>query len=215
LVRVLDQGFFSHGFHRLDDGLDRVEVCCGHILRGCMPFLYLLLGPSASSRHKIHNMIKKKKKEEKKTWDLGHEPSALPTNHLPYTATNHLPYTAGDHEPSPLHSRRLKTQHHENSSSTSTNTALSVCCTRTLSELHPPTSRLTSLIMFLGPGVLVSWGRLALLHPLSARVSLPRLALARSATPSRPCYRPLGLQFAVGENSSTGYGLFLRSLRSR
>jgi len=42
------------------------------------------------------------------------------------------------HEPSPLHTRRLKTQHHEYLSSTSTNTALSVSCTRTLCELHPP-----------------------------------------------------------------------------
>jgi len=55
----------------------------------------------------------------------------------------------------------------------------------------------------------------ALLPPLFARASLPRLAFARSATPSRPCYRPLGLQFAVGANSSTGYGQFLRSLHLR
>ena len=113
-----------------------------------------------------------------------------------------------------LGTRRLKSQHHENSSSTSTTPALSVSCTRTLRVLHPP-SRLTSLIMSLGPGVLVSRGRLALLRPLSARASLPRLALARSATPSRPCYRWLGLQFAVGENLSTGYGRFLRSLHFR
>jgi len=53
---------------------------------------------------------------------------------------------------------------------------------------------------------------LALSLPLFARASLPRLAFARLATPSRPCYRRLGLQFAVGENSSTGYGRFLRSL---
>ena len=66
--------------------------------------------------------------------------------------------------------------------------------------------------MSLGPGVLVSRGRLALLPPLSTCVSLPRLALARSATPSRPCYRRLGLQFAVGENLLTGYSRFLRSL---
>jgi len=49
------------------------------------------------------------------------------------------------HEPSPLHTRRLKTQHHENSSSTSTNTALSVSCTRTLRELHPPPPALLPL----------------------------------------------------------------------
>jgi len=42
------------------------------------------------------------------------------------------------HEPSPLHTRRLKSQHHENSSSTSTTTALSVSCARTLRELLPP-----------------------------------------------------------------------------
>jgi len=69
--------------------------------------------------------------------------------------------------------------------------------------------------MFLGPGVLVSRGRSALSPPLFACASLPRLAFARSATPSRPCYRRLGLQFAVGENSSTGYGRFLRSLHFR
>jgi len=66
--------------------------------------------------------------------------------------------------------------------------------------------------MFLGPGVLASTGRLALLPPFSARASLPRLALARSATPSRPGYRGLGLEFAVGENLSTCYCRFLRSL---
>ena len=104
------------------------------------------------------------------------------------------------HEPSPLHTRRLKSQHHENSSSTSTNTALSVSCTRTLRELAPSPSRLASHSMFLGPGVLVPRGRSALHLPFSARVSLPCLALARSATPSRPCYRRLGLQLAVGEN---------------
>jgi len=69
--------------------------------------------------------------------------------------------------------------------------------------------------MSLGPGVLVSRGRLALSPPLSARASLPRLRFARSATPSHPCYRRLGLLFAVGENSSTGYGRFHRSLHLR
>ena len=75
-----------------------------------------------------------------------------------------------------------------------------------------PPSCLTSLIMSLGPGILVSRGRLGLPHPLSARASLPRLGLARSATPSRPCYRWVGRHFAVGENSSTGLGPFLHSL---
>jgi len=84
---------------------------------------------------------------------------------------------------------------------------------RTLSELHPP-SHLNSLIMSLGPGILVCRRRLALLPPFSTRVSLARLALGRSAIPSRPCYRRLGLQFAVGENSPTGYGRFLPSLHS-
>jgi len=66
-------------------------------------------------------MIKKKteKKEKKEAWDLGQEPSPL------------------RHKPSPLHTRRLKSQHRENSSSTSTIPALSVSCTRTLSKLHP------------------------------------------------------------------------------
>jgi len=66
--------------------------------------------------------------------------------------------------------------------------------------------------MFLGPGVLVSRGRLAQSPPLFACASQPRLAFTRSATPSRPCYRRLGLQFAVGEDLSTGHGRFLRSL---
>jgi len=66
--------------------------------------------------------------------------------------------------------------------------------------------------MFLDPGVLLSSGCLAILVPLSARPSLARLALARWATPSCPCYRRLALQFAVGGNLSTGHGRFLRSL---
>jgi len=49
------------------------------------------------------------------------------------------------HEPSPLHTQRLKSQHHENSSSTSTTTALSVSCIRTLRELHPPPPALLPL----------------------------------------------------------------------
>ena len=71
---------------------------------------------------------------------------------------------------------------------------------RTLSELHPSPSHLTSVIMSLGPGILVSRGRLALLPPLSARASLARLALVWSAPRFRPCFRRQGLQFAVGEN---------------
>ena len=39
-----------------------------------------------------------------------------------------------------------------------------------------------------------------------------RLAFARSATPSRLCYRRLGLKFAVEGNVSTGHGRFLHSL---
>jgi len=68
--------------------------------------------------------------------------------------------------------------------------------------------------MSLGPGAIVSRGRLALLPPLSARFSLPRLKLAQSATPSRPCYSRLGLQFAVGESFATGYGQCLHSRQS-
>jgi len=66
--------------------------------------------------------------------------------------------------------------------------------------------------MSLSPGVLVSRGRLALLPPLSSGASLPCLAPSRSAKPSRPFYRQLGLQLAVGENFSTGYDRFLHSL---
>jgi len=118
------------------------------------------------------------------------------------------------HEPSPLHTRRFKSQHHENSSSTSTTPALSVSCTSTLRELHPP-SHLTSLIMSLGPGVLVSRGRLAVSPPLFTHTSLPPLAFARSAIVFCPGHRRLGLQFAVEENSSTGYQRFLYSLHFR
>jgi len=66
--------------------------------------------------------------------------------------------------------------------------------------------------MSLDPGVLVSRGRLAQSPLLFNCASLPRLAFIRLATPLRPCYRQLGLQFAVGENTSTGHGRFLRSL---
>ena len=48
------------------------------------------------------------------------------------------------HEPSPLHTWRLKSQQYENSSSTST-PELSVSCTRTLCELHPPPPALLAL----------------------------------------------------------------------
>jgi len=89
----------------------------------------------------------------------------------------------------------------------------------TLSELHPHSpwaapspSHLTSLIMFLGPGVLVSRARFAQSPPLFTWASLPHLAFAQSTRPFRPCYRQLGLQFAVGENISTGHGPFLHSL---
>ena len=63
--------------------------------------------------------------------------------------------------------------------------------------------------MFLGFTVLVSRGFWVHLPPLPAFVLRSRLAFARSATPSRPCYRRLGLQFTVEGNSSTGYGRFL------
>jgi len=57
-ARVLGAGFrpgvsISHSFHRLDDGLDWVEVCCGHNHRRYMLFLYLWLRPPASARNKI------------------------------------------------------------------------------------------------------------------------------------------------------------------
>ena len=62
--------------------------------------------------------------------------------------------------------------------------------------------------MFLGVSRFIS-------PPFSAFVSLSRLAFALSATSSRPCYRGLGLQFAVEENFSTGHGRFLHSLHFR
>jgi len=119
------------------------------------------------------------------------------------------------HEPSSLHTRRLKSQHHENSSSTSTTTALSVSCTRTLRELHPPPPTLLPLSCSWALASLFLWVVRLYSSPPSARVALSRLAHARSATPSRPCYRQLGVKFAVGENLSPGYGRFLRSLHFR
>jgi len=56
-ARALGAGFrpgaFPQRFHHLDDGLDWVEVCCGHIHSGCVLFVYLLLGSSVSARNKI------------------------------------------------------------------------------------------------------------------------------------------------------------------
>ena len=136
---------------------------------------------------KTMNALKKKKKKKKRhgIW-----------------VTNHLLYTPGDWNVNTIriHCQQLPHPHSQWAAP-----ALSVSCT-------PPPSRLTSLIMSLGPGVLVSRGCLALLSPVSARASLPLLALAQSATPSRPCYRQQGLLFPVGENFSTGYSRFLRSL---
>jgi len=68
--------------------------------------------------------------------------------------------------------------------------------------------------MILGPGVLLSKGRLALLLPVSARASLPLLALAQLATPFHSCYRGPELQFAAGETFSTGYSRLLLFLTS-
>jgi len=74
------------------------------------------------------------------TWDLGHKPSLL-------------------------HTRRLKSLHHENLSSTPTTTALAVSSTRTLCELHPPPPALLPLSC---PWALVSLfqGVVWLYHPL-------------------------------------------------
>jgi len=120
----------------------------------------------------------------------------------------------GTHEPSPLHTWRLKSQHHENSSSISTTPTLPVSCTRTLRELHPPPPALLPsscfwalVSLFLG----VVW---LYLPPFFACASLPGLLFALSATPACPSYRRLGVQFAVGENLSTGYVRFLCSLHS-
>ena len=48
--------------------------------------------------------------------------------------------------------------------------------------------------------------------PSPLTFSLPRLALARWATPSHLCFRWLGLQFAWAEKFSTAYCRFLHSL---
>jgi len=63
--------FSSQGFHCLDDGLDCVEVCCGHNQPGYMLFLYLLLRPTASARNKIIIRKKRKKRRKKKEKQKG------------------------------------------------------------------------------------------------------------------------------------------------
>ena len=68
--------------------------------------------------------------------------------------------------------------------------------------------------MFLGLRVLVSRAFSGQLPPFPLVTSLSRLVLAWSATPSRSCYKQLGLQFAVEENFSTRHGRFLHSLLS-
>jgi len=88
------------------------------------------------------------------------------------------------HEPSPLHTRRLKSQHHENSSSTSTTTALSVTCNRTLRELHPPPPAL------LPSSYSSSWalaslclGVVWLYHPLFSPASLSVRTVGNTISP--------------------------------
>jgi len=70
--------------------------------------------------------------------------------------------------------------------------------------------------MPLCPVVLASRSRLTLSPPLLSLdgVLLPRLPFPLSATPSRPCYQWLELQFAVGDNFSTGHSRFLYFLHS-
>jgi len=48
-------GVFSDGFHRLDDGLDLVEVCCGHILRDACYFCTYWFGlrPQLETKFKV------------------------------------------------------------------------------------------------------------------------------------------------------------------
>ena len=65
-MKVLDRGFFAPGFHRLGDGLDRVEVCCGYNYCRYKLFSYLSLRPSSSARNKISNMKKEVEKQKKK-----------------------------------------------------------------------------------------------------------------------------------------------------
>ena len=130
-------------------------------------------------------------------WGWGKNPYIRAPSGHEIWGTNHLPYRPGNWN---LNSMRIHRQHPPPPHS---------------QWAGPPPSSLTSLIMSLGPGVLVSRGRLALAPARFARASLPRLAFARSGTLSRPCYRRLGLQFAVGEKFSTGYSRFLRSLHFR
>jgi len=58
-ARALGAGFrpgvFSHGFHRLDDGLDWVEVCCGHIFQDACYFCTYCFGlrPQLETKFKV------------------------------------------------------------------------------------------------------------------------------------------------------------------
>ena len=94
---------------------------------------------------------------------------------------------------------------------------------RTLSELHQALSVSCTLLLppyfpyhVLRPRRPCLYGSFGSTPSFfSPGASLPHLPFARSATPPRPCYSRLALQFAVGENFSTGYGRFLRSLHLR
>jgi len=87
-----------------------------------------------------------------------------------------------------------------------------VSCADTLRELHPPPPAL--LLSSCSRPLACLFLRVVYLSlPLfSLMFVLPCLALAHSATSSRPWYRRQGLLFPVWENLSPGYCRFVQSL---
>jgi len=117
------------------------------------------------------------------------------------------------HPPSPLHTRRLKSQHHEIITTFPNSTpryefALGGAVHLPLSS---PALRLIPL-GFLHSGLMdfVLFDDVSSSHPAFA---LPRLEHlhGRQHSSQRPCYRRPGTRFAVRENISRGHGRFLYS----
>jgi len=98
------------------------------------------------------------------------------------------------HEPSPRHTRRFKSQHHQNLSLPSPAPVLSMSCSPRLLPYFP-----NHVLGFWPPYCQRSF--VSQSPSFSLPSSLPCLALEQLATPSRPCYIWLGLHFPV-ENSA-------------
>ena len=118
------------------------------------------------------------------------------------------------HPPSPLHTRQLKSQHHE------IITTFPKCTPRyelalgggVIPSLHFPSVRFTPLGFVLsGLMDFISFDDVSSFYPSFA---LPRLEHLhhQQHTSKCPSYRGPGTLFAVRENTATGHGRFLYSL---